>query len=140
MGRPGGGASAEAIPAKPLIVPAAAAMLGMAGPLALAVTAGYPGAGVAAAFGGLALSAIQEEAAFSERMSECVYTIIAGSLAMFFGCSLGGCGPVGGMAMLVVFVTAAVFSGISRPVGRAGIRFVLYSVIAANIAGRASVP
>lgn len=120
----------------PLITQAMAAMLGLAGPIAIGTLANQPRLGIAAALGGLALGGGGKDGTFSEHLSEGGYALVAGSLAMLTGSILAGTGTLSVIGVPAVGGAAALIGSISRPMARAGAQFTLFTIIAANLNGK----
>jgi hypothetical protein len=109
-----------------------AAMLGLAGPVAVGAITGHPQIGMAIALGGLALSGGGQGETFREQLNSFSYALVAGSAAVFAGSALAGCGT---LKLLAIPAIAAVslLGGISRPLARSTALFILFMIIAANV-------
>ena len=117
-----------------------AAMLGIAGPVALGSLAGQPGMGIASSLGGLAMSGALGGQSLREQAKAMVYTMTAGGLAMLIGSGMAGRGALASFGIPLLAALAGILGGISRPMVRASIQFMLYTVIAANIGTRGAHP
>ncbi|MCE5283219.1 MAG: FUSC family protein [Deltaproteobacteria bacterium] len=111
-----------------------AAMLGMAGPITVGVMTGHPQAGLLASLGGLALSGDGKGATFREQAPGLIYAMIASSAAVFAGSAVAGRGLLTALAIPAVVAVIGLLGGISRPLARASTQFILFAIIAANLA------
>ena len=109
-----------------------ASMLGLAVPLAAGQMTGHPAEGMAASLGGLALGGAASGGTFGDRAKTLVYDLIAGCLGMLIGSSLARYGIVA-VGLPAAAALAGLFGGISRPLVRASILFLVYMVIATSI-------
>jgi hypothetical protein len=112
---------------------AAAAMLGLAGPLVVGVMTGHLRAGTAAALGGLALGGNAKGATPGEQTPALIYALAAGSAAMLTGSVLAGHTPAAAFGIPAVAAAAGLIGSISRPLARATTQYILYTIIAANL-------
>ena len=112
---------------------AAAAMFGLAGPLAVGVMTGHLRAGLAAALGGLALGGGAKGETPGEQASALIYALAAGGAAMLTGSALTGKAPAAAFGIAAVAAAAGLIGSISRPLARATTRYILYTIIAANL-------
>jgi uncharacterized membrane protein YccC len=112
---------------------AIAAMLGLAGPVAVGAVTGHPQTGMAVSLGGLALSAGSQDETFSEQVPGFIYTLIAGSIAVLAGTALAGHGTLKTLVIPAAAAVTGLFGGISRPLARACNLFILFLIIAANL-------
>jgi len=110
-----------------------AATLGITGPVAIGALTGHAEFGMIASLGGLALSSDGKGKAFRERARGLIYTIAAGSAAMLTGAVLAGQGMRSAICIPAVAAVAGLIGGISRPLAQAMTRFILYTIIAANL-------
>jgi uncharacterized membrane protein YccC len=112
---------------------AIAAMLGLAGPIAVGTITGHPQIGMAVSLGGLALSVGGQGETFSEQVPGFIYALIAGSIAVFAGTVLAGHNILKVFVIPAVAAVAVLVGGISRPLARATTLFILFMIIAANL-------
>jgi hypothetical protein len=112
---------------------AVAAMLGLAGPIAVGALTGHAGIGMAASLGGLAMSGDGKGETFREQAPSLIYTWVAGGAAMFTGSAIAGHGVLTAFGIPALAAVAGFFGGISRPLVRATTQFMLYTIIAANL-------
>jgi len=112
---------------------AVAAMLGLAGPVAVGATFGRPGMGLVASLGGLALSRSGKGDTLREQAPGLIYAMATGSLAMLTGSAMAGHGSRLFFMIPPLAAVAGLVGGISRPLARAVTQFLLFTVIAANI-------
>ncbi len=112
---------------------AAAAMLGMAVPVAAGAATGHGQIGVLASLGALALSGDGEGDTFRAQFPGLAYALAATSTAMLTGSMLAGRGPAAALAVPVIAGAAGLLGGLSRPLARAAVQFILFTVIAAHL-------
>jgi hypothetical protein len=124
-GRPHAGSAAAAR--------AVAAMLGLAGPLAVGVMTGHLRAGTAAALGGLALGGSTQGETPAEQAPGLIYALAAGSAAMFTGLVLAAHMPAAAFGLPAVAAAAGLVGSISRRLARATTQYILYTIIAAHL-------
>ncbi|MBI5594432.1 MAG: FUSC family protein [Deltaproteobacteria bacterium] len=118
-----------------------AAMLGLAGPIAVGAMTGHPRIGMAVSLGGLALSGEGKGETFREQMPGLIHATVAGSVAMFTGPAMTGHGDMlAAVGIPAVAAAAGLLGGISRPLARAATQFILYTLIAANLGMREAHP
>jgi Fusaric acid resistance protein-like len=117
-----------------------AAMLGLAGPLAVGALTGHLQAGMAAALGGLALSGAGRAETAGTRIRALIFTTAAGAAAMLTGAAVAGHGSGTACAIPAIAAAAGLSGGISRTMARAGTLFILYTVIAVHLSGQAGHP
>jgi hypothetical protein len=110
-----------------------AAMLGLAGPIALGAMAGNVRAGMVAAIGGLALSGRGESETVAEQASSLFRAFMAGAAAMCLGTALAGHGLLTGIGVTAAAALAAVAGGISPGAARDTTQFILFVIIATSI-------
>ena len=116
----------------------AAAIFGLAGPIALGAALGNTGAGMAAAIGGLALSEGGQGDTLREQARSQGYSVIAGSLAVLLGATLAR--HQANFLLPGIAAAAALCGGISRPLAQATTRFILFTIIASGIVQPAPPP
>jgi uncharacterized membrane protein YccC len=112
---------------------AIAAMLGLAGPVAVGTITGHPQIGIAVSLGGLALIGGSQGETFSEQVPGFIYALIAGCIAVFAGTTLAGHGLLKVFVIPALAAITGLFGGISRPLARATTLFILFMIIAANL-------
>ena len=117
-----------------------AAMLGLAGPIAVGAMAGHARIGMVASLGGLALSGEGKGETFREQAPGLIYALVAGSAAMFTGSAMAGRGMLTALGIPAIAAVAGLLGGISRPLVRATTQFILYTIIAANLNLRGAHP
>ena len=119
----------------PGISRAVAAMLGLATPIAIGALAGHPRIGMVASLGGLAMSSSGGET-FRQQVKVLIFTLAAGSLAMFTGVALAGRGMVTSLSIPAIAALMGLIGGISMPLVRLTTLFNLYMIIAGGIGSR----
>lgn len=119
---------------------ALAAMLGLAGPIAIGTLIHQSRLGIAVALGGLAVSGRGRGENGSPSILATIPTLVAGGLAMFAGSLLTGTGALAVYGILLIAAVAALLGSISRPLARAGAQFSLFTIISANLNGGAASP
>jgi len=119
---------------------AVAAMLGLAGPIAVGAITGHAAIGTVASLGGLALSGDGKGETFREQAPGLAYSLIAGVVAMFVGSAMGGNALFQSLYIPAIAAAAGLFGGISRPLARATTQFILYTIIAANLGQKGANP
>jgi MFS family permease len=117
------------------IVEMAAGGLAMFLPAAALAAGGHLGAGMAAAFGGMAVSGPVDTDTVQKRRQLLLLRLAAVAAAIIAGLALSGVGHPSqvGMVLCVGFIAAV--CGYSRPLAEAGIRFVLFLVIVSGMLG-----
>lgn len=109
------------------------ALLGLAGPVAVGTAVGHPQAGIVAGLGGMAVGGAGMDASAPRQWPELLYRLSAGTLAMATGTAIAGHGLLTAGALPAVAAVAGLFGGISRPLARAAVLFILYTVLAASV-------
>lgn len=109
------------------------ALFGMAGPIALGVLSGDLQIGVAASFGGLALSGEGAGDTFRNQAYRAIYSTVTGSIAVFAGIVIAGHHLLTMVAIPVIAAITGVLGSISRPLARAATQFIIFMIIASNI-------
>lgn len=122
------------------LVPALAAMIGLAGPIAIATLAHHSHLGIACALGGLAVSGRTRGENGSAPLMALLPSLIAGALALFAGSLLTGTSALAVYGILLLAAIAALIGGISRPMALATTQFSLFTIIAANLNGPKTSP
>jgi uncharacterized membrane protein YccC len=117
-----------------------AAMLGLAGPLAVGAVAGHAEIGMAVSLGGLAMSGGGKGETFREEAPRMIYGLAAGGAAMLTGSAMAGHGALSTFGVPAIAAVAGLLGSISRPLARATTQFILYTIIAANVAARTAHP
>lgn len=115
-------------------------MLGLAGPLAVGVMAGHVQAATAAALGGLALGGGAKGKTPREQALDLFYGLTAGSAAMLTGAALAGHNLAAAFSIPLLAAAAGLIGSISMPLVRAATRYILYTIIAANLAAPGTQP
>jgi uncharacterized membrane protein YccC len=115
---------------------AAAAMLGMAVPVAVGAATGHGQIGVLASLGGLAVSGDGEGDTFRAQWPGLAYGLAATGLAMLAGSLLASRGLAAALAVPLIAGAAGLFGGLSRPLARASVQFILFTVIAVHLGVR----
>jgi uncharacterized membrane protein YccC len=110
-----------------------AAMLGLAGPLAVGAMVGRVEVGMAASLGGLAMSGGGKGETFREDARRMIYGLGAGGAAMLTGSAIAGHDILTAFGIPAIAGVAGLLGSISRPLARATTQFILYTIIAANI-------
>jgi hypothetical protein len=110
-----------------------AAMLGLAGPIAVGAMVGHPRIGMVISLGGLALSGDGKSETLREQAPGLLYSLVAGSAAVFTGSTMAGRGMPATFGIPAIAAAAGLLGGISRPMVRATTQFILYTTIAANL-------
>jgi len=118
----------------------AAAMLGLAGPVAAGASLGHLQAGMAASLGGLALSGTPREARSRDYALSLGYSIVTGTAAMLAGSALGGHRLWAALGIPLIAAVFGLLGSISRPLARSSARFVLYAIIAAGLGAEGADP
>ncbi|MEU7742468.1 FUSC family protein [Nonomuraea sp. NPDC049158] len=127
-----------------------AAALGLGGPVAWGVAAGYPALGALAAIGALAVSGVGGVLAGTTRADGVAVPAGGGSLAEGLvrgGCALvattaagligavaGGHGWITAVTVVLVAAVAAVVGGMSRPMAEHTTRFIVFMVVTTGLA------
>jgi len=119
---------------------AAAAMLGMAGPLAVGVVTGHVQAGTAAALGSLALGGGGKGETPRGQAPGLLYGLAAGSAAMLTGSVLAGHSLATAIGIPLLAAATGLIGSISRPLVMATTRYILYTIIAANLGAPGTKP
>jgi hypothetical protein len=119
---------------------AIAAMLGLAGPLAVGAMFGHAEVGMAASLGGLAMSGSGKGKTFREQASGMIYSLTAGSMAVLTGSAMAGHAILTAFGIPAMAAVAGLFGSISRPLARATTQFILYAIIAANVGAHSPHP
>lgn len=109
-----------------------AAMLGLAGPVAVGAITGHPQTGMAVALGGLALGSREKGETFHGQLRGFSYSLVAGSAAVFAGTALAECAALKALAIPAIAAAVSLIGGISRPLARLSALFILFMIIAAN--------
>lgn len=122
------------------IAQAVAAMLGLAGPLAVGAMAGHLQAGMVASLAGLVLSGEGKGETTGEQAPGLIYATAAGGAAMLTGLVLTGHTLATAFGIPLIAATAGLVGSISRPLARATTQYILYTIIAANLSGLESQP
>jgi hypothetical protein len=118
----------------PKIVSAAA---GLAGPVLLGTLLGQPRIGMMVSLGGLSMGTVLRCDSFRKQIPGLSCTVAAGTLAILVGSAVGELGTAALVAMIIISGLAALIGGISRPLARGSVLFVLFLIIAAHLgAGR----
>lgn len=110
-----------------------AAMLGLAGPVAVGTMTGHTGPGLVASLGGLALTGGEKGETFRERARGLIETVAAGTAAMLAGAALSGKGMLAAFCIPAMAGAAGLVGGMSRPLALATTRFILFTLIASNL-------
>jgi hypothetical protein len=118
----------------------AAAMFGLAGPLAIGAFTGHRRIGMAASLGGLALSRGERGGSVRERAIGSIYSVTAGSAAMLVGTTLGVDAVRAAVVIPVIAAAAGLLGSISRPLARATALFMLFLIIAAHLGAGGTAP
>jgi uncharacterized membrane protein YccC len=116
------------------------AMLGLAGPLAVGAMFGHAQIAMAASLGGLALSGGGKGGTFREEAYRKIYGLAAGCAAMLTGSAMAGHATLVTFGIPAIAAVAGLLGSISRPLARATTQFILYTIIAANVAARTAHP
>jgi uncharacterized membrane protein YccC len=132
----GGWSNARTAPASQVM----AAMLGLAGPLAVGAMTGHTQTGMAVSLGGLALSGGGKGETFREQVPGLIYALAAGSAAMLTGLAITGNAILTTFGVAAIAAVAGLMGGMSRPLARAATQFILYTIIAANLNARGAHP
>ena len=117
-----------------------AAMLGLAGPLAVGAMAGHAEIGIAVSLGGLAMSGGGKGETFRERAPRMLYTLAAGGAAMLTGSAMAGHAVLSTFGVAAIAAVVGLLGSISRPLARATTQFILYTIIAANVGAHTAHP
>jgi hypothetical protein len=118
----------------------AAAMFGLAGPLAIGALTGHPRTGMAASLGGLALGRGKKGGSVRGQAIGSIYSVTAGSAAMLIGTTLGASTVRAAIAIPVIAAVAGLLGSISRPLARATALFMLFLIIAAHLGADGAAP
>jgi len=118
----------------------AAAMLGLAGPVAAGALLGHLQAGMAASLGGLALSGAPRGAKSREYALSLVYSIVTGTAAMLTGSALGSHRLWAAFGIPLIAAVFGLLGNVSRPLAQTSARFVLYAIIAAGLGAEGADP
>ncbi|TWF56960.1 FUSC family protein [Neorhizobium alkalisoli] len=117
------------------IVEMAAGGLAMLLPAAALTMGGHLGAGLAAAFGGMAVSGPVDADTAQNRWRLLLLRFAAVAVATIAALAFAGFGQLAPVAIIVCAGMVAVICGYSRPLAEAGIRFVLFLVIVSGMMG-----
>jgi hypothetical protein len=109
-----------------------AAALGLGGPVAWGVAAGYPALGTLAAIGALAVSGVSMSGGRAVVRGGCALVAAAG--AGLVGAIAGGHGWITAVTVVLVAAGAAVAGGMSRPMAEHTTRFIVFMVITTGLA------
>ena len=119
---------------------AVAAMLGLAGPLVVGAMTDHLQAGMAASLGGLVLGGEGKGKTPGEQAPGLIYALAAGSAAMLTGWALTGHALAAAFGIPFLAAAAGLIGSISRPLARATTQYILYTIIAANLAAQGTQP
>jgi len=108
-------------------------MLGMAVPVAVGAATGHGQIGVLASLGGLALSGDGEGDTFRDQLPGLAYALAATGTAMLTGSMLAGRDLAAALSIPLIAGAVGLFGGLSRPLARAAVQFILFTVIAAHL-------
>ncbi len=117
-----------------------AAALGVAGPVPLGAETGDLRLGMAASFGGLALSRGGQGAALRQRATSMARSALSGALPMAVGAAIA---LIGGFALFLVpalSAVAALLGGINRSTAVVAARFTFFAIIATGTDAAAGDP
>jgi uncharacterized membrane protein YccC len=117
-----------------------AAMLGLAGPLAVGAMTGHAEIGMAVSLGGLAMSGGGKGETFREEAPRMIYGLAAGGAAMLTGSAIAGHAILSFFGVAAIAAVAGLLGSISRPLARATTQFILYTIIAANVGAHTAHP
>ncbi|MBB6107578.1 Fusaric acid resistance protein-like [Mucilaginibacter lappiensis] len=106
-------------------------MLGFTLPLVIGIITGHVPISLAVAFGGLALSSNTGETS-RRQLQDGLYTLIAGSLAVFTGASVAGNGLWSFFIIPFIVAFAGLVGGINRIMAWATTQFIVFTIIATN--------
>lgn len=111
------------------------AMLGFTLPILLGILSNNSKVAMVAAMGGFALSGEGVGKTIRKQISDSIYTIMAGSLAMLAGLLIAKQREWSVFILPLTAAIAALLGGISRPMARASTQFIIFAVIASNFKG-----
>ncbi len=114
-----------------------AAAIGMAGPVAAGVATGHLPLGLTAAVGGLAVGGASVGPSANAQARDVGASLAPIGLAAVVAAAIAGRGPVMDALLVLTACTAATAGGYSRPMAAAATRFILFSIVAINVAGAA---
>lgn len=112
-----------------------AAGLGMALPLAAGFAIGNPGAGFAAAVGGLMMGAVPTERTLAGQLRDLALAVAPAAAAIAITIAIPGPGVLERVLVVVLCAIAALAGGMGRSMAVATYRFVLFLLIAVSVAG-----
>jgi hypothetical protein len=115
-------------------------MLGLAGPLVVGAMTDHLQAGMAASLGGLVLGGEGKGETSGEQAPGLIYALAAGSAAMLTGAALSGHARAAAFGISFLAAAAGLIGSISRPLARATTQYILYTIIAANLAAQGTQP
>ncbi len=114
---------------------AVAAGLGMALPLAAGFAIGNPGAGFAAAVGGLMMGAVPTERTLAAQLRDLALAIAPAAAAIAITMAIPGPGAAERVLVVALCAIASFAGGVGRSMAVATYRFVLFLLIAVSVAG-----
>jgi hypothetical protein len=117
--------------------PILAAALGMAGPVAVGVATGHVPLGLAAAVGGLAVGNANAGPSAKAQVRELGAALVPAAVAAAAAAAIAGRGVLTDVLLVLLACAAATAGGYSRPMAVATTRFILFLIVAINVAGAA---
>ncbi len=117
-----------------------AAMLGLAGPIALGATIGQLALGATASIGGLALSMGGEGPTWQKRALSMAWIAIGGTIAMLVGSAIARIGGAAGLLVPIIAGGAGLLGSFNRSLAGVTSRFILFMIIAIGAANDSAKP